>query len=104
MAGARIRVQRTGSLRSDWFRSYKVIVDGEMIGRLGRGEQLVHEAWAGRHEVKLVIDWASSPAVEFELADGQEVLVRCWPAVSPLRAVYYMTAGRRQWIGVELVE
>jgi hypothetical protein len=104
VAGARIRVQRTGSLRSDWFRGYTVILDGETIGRIGRGEELVREAGTGRHELKLAIDWASSRPVEFELTDGQEVLIRCWPAVNPLRALRYMTVGRRQWIGVELVE
>ena len=103
MTGAYIRIERDATLRSDLFRAYKVVVDDGVVGGVKRGESLTHETAAGHHRLHFTIDWACSPSVEFDVAEGQEVVIRCWPNVNPLRAVYSMTIGRGRWIGVEII-
>ena len=103
MTGACIRIERDATLRSDLFRAYKAVVDGAVVGGVKRGESLTHETAPGHHTLHFTIDWARSPSVEFDIAEGQEVVICCWPNVNPLRALYWMTIGRRRWIGVEII-
>ena len=103
MTGACIRIERDATPRSDLFRAYKVAVDGGVVGGVKRGESLTHETAPGHHTLHFTIDWASSPSVEFDIAEGQEVVIRCRPNVNPLRALYWMTIGRGRWIGVEII-
>ncbi len=68
---------RRGSV--DLFRAYRVLVDGEDMGEVKRGQsRLVHVA-PGRHEVHLAIDWCRSPSIEVDVAPGENVKLACWP-------------------------
>jgi hypothetical protein len=100
----RISVERDDQPFRDRLRSYEIVLDGETVGRVKRGETVDVVADAGHHELHLTIDWARSPSVEFDLAEGQECLIRCWSNVSPRRARYFMTQGRDEWIGLEMVD
>lgn len=56
----------------DLFRLYQVVLDGEKVGTLRRGETKDFEFAPGPHEVRLTIDWCSSNTVLF---DGTEEMV-----------------------------
>ena len=99
---ARIRVERDGRPFPDRFRAYRIVLDGETVGRVKRGETVTIRADAGRHELHLAIDWARSRPVDLDLAEDDECIVRCWPQAKPLLALYFMTLGRRQWIGIDV--
>jgi hypothetical protein len=103
MSVALIRIRRDRTLQADIFRSYKILLDGGVLGAVKRGQSLDYEIGPGRHKVQLKIDWARSPAIEVDVAAGEEAVIRCWPRANPLRAVYWMTLGRKRWIGIELV-
>jgi len=59
---------------------------------------------AGIMSCILAVDWARSPSVELDLAEDDERIIRCWPNAKPRLAVYYMTLGRLQWIGLDVVD
>jgi hypothetical protein len=102
VADARIVVERTESRKTDLLRAYRVVLDGEVVGRVKRGESLTVETDAGQHELHLAMDWMRSPSVELDLAPGQEARVRCWPNASPFYSTYSVSGGRIDYIGIEL--
>jgi hypothetical protein len=56
-----------------------MVVDGDDVGEVRRGQlRLVHVS-PGRHEVHLVIDWARSPSVDVDVASGETIRLECWP-------------------------
>lgn len=75
-------------------RSYRIVLDGETVGSVGRGETVVVETGPGLHELHLAVDWARSPSLELELEHADELIVRCWPHARPLLAWDFMTVGR----------
>jgi hypothetical protein len=97
-----IIVQRETKGFGDRFRSYRVVLDGETVGRVKRGESFSVEADAGAHQLHFAVDWARSPSVDLALAEQEQAVVRCWPNVRPLLALYFMTLGRGRWIGVDV--
>jgi hypothetical protein len=63
----------------DLFRSYHVLVDGNDIGEVRRGQSQLFQITPGRHEVHLVIDWARSPSSDVDVVSGETVKLVCWP-------------------------
>jgi hypothetical protein len=57
---------------------------------------------AGHHELHLKIDWARSESVQLDLEPDGAAEVRCWPNGRALLALYWITAGRARYIGVEV--
>jgi hypothetical protein len=79
-------VRRTGKV--DPFRSYRVIVDGERVGTLRRGEEKAFEAAPGRHEVEVAVDWGRSPAVPGDVKPDDIVRLECTSQASVSTAVF----------------
>ncbi len=84
-------------------RSYHVLVDGEEVARIRRGQTQVVAIQPGSHEIQLTIDWARSPSVEVQVGAGQRVRLRCWPNVRPFGARRGL-AQPGDWIGLALDE
>jgi hypothetical protein len=74
-----IRFQRDATLR-DIFRSYSIEIDGERVGKVGRNEELTVEVEPGKHNVRAVIDWASSPMCEVVTHSDSTVIVKVAPS------------------------
>lgn len=51
---------------ADATRAYKILLDGEEIGKIKGGETRQYDVKPGNHSLQLKIDWASSRAVEFK--------------------------------------
>lgn len=84
----------------DLFRAYHVVVDGDDVGEVRRGQlRLVHVS-PGRHEVHLVIDWARSPSIDVDIASGETVKLVCWPKFHLGQARRAM-ANPDEWIILE---
>jgi hypothetical protein len=90
---SRITLKRLRRPLGDVLRTYKVVIDGNTVGDIRRGETKTCDMPPGRHEIHLEIDWAKSrnssstrhragsPAYAFVITD------RYQPAA--------LTAGRR---------
>jgi hypothetical protein len=84
--GASLEISRPRRGSADLFRSYHVLVDGDDVGEVRRGESWCVQIAAGRHEVHLVIDWCRSPSVDIDVAPGETVKLVCWPKFQAWRA------------------
>ncbi len=75
-----LRVEREHAPWRDKFRAYKIVVDGETVGSVRDGASAEVPVDPGHHTLRLTIDWASSPMVEFDIAQGQRSTFRCRPS------------------------
>jgi hypothetical protein len=98
-----IHVHRRANAYQDRARAYKILLDGQEVGNVKRGESAAFDAAPGAHELQLKIDWATSEPVSVEVQAGQDVHFNCWPNAKPLTALYWITVGRSRYIGVEEV-
>lgn len=53
------------------FRDFLVYLDGRKIGTVANNETKNFEVPPGQHTIYFKIDWASSPALNFEITDGE---------------------------------
>ena len=85
----------------DKVRAYKIMLDGQEIGRIKEGSEESLTIPAGSHELQLKIDFAMSQVTRFDAADGQVIKFTCKPKANAITALYYATVGRKNYIIVE---
>lgn len=95
---ATIHVERRAGGYTDRARAYTVLVDGAESGKIKHGESVDVPVSPGTHEVQMKIDWARSPALQVEVADGEQVRLSCAPNANPLTILWYTTIGRDRYI------
>jgi hypothetical protein len=93
-AGAGIVLSRDRRGPRDLLRSYAVIVDGEQVAKIRRGQRLELPVAAGRHVIFLKIDWCKSPNVEFEAQPGEKIQLTCAPGGPDINAESYIRLQR----------
>ena len=54
-----------------------MLVDGARVGHLARGETLEVPVDAGRHTVRVKIDFARSPDVDLSVGPGEVAVLHC---------------------------
>jgi hypothetical protein len=95
-----ITIARRAGGSVDRARNYKVLVDGEKVGAIGKGKRMSFDVPRGSHEVMLKIDWARSEPIRLDLAENQEVELFCEPNANLLTVLYFATLGRKKYIGL----
>jgi hypothetical protein len=98
-----IEVQRETRPRVDRLKRYRVIVDGEMVGRLRRGETGSYVTSAGEHEVWIRIDWCRSPVVKLALREGDSVRLECAGSRSIAKAIFRAVVRPSAYLQLEVV-
>jgi hypothetical protein len=108
---ATIRVEREDVPWADRRRRYKVLIDGDPVGHVGRGEAAAFPVMPGRHQVALKLDWAGSRPITVDLADDGHVRLRCAPGLEvsdvlrrPWRLLTRLTTQRHDYIQLERVD
>jgi len=96
-----IRIHRVGGRYRDAARSYKVLVDGNVAGRVKAGHDLAVSAEAGRHVVRLKVDYCRSRDVEVNVPDGGGVDLECRPNAGAWRVLWDTTIGAMRYITLE---
>jgi hypothetical protein len=61
----------------DRLRSYKVKLDGGVIGSVRANQSMTLPISPGRHSIVLRIDWCGSKQVDFEIHQGEHVFFEC---------------------------
>ena len=74
-----VQVRRDRSRWKDRLRSYKVVLDGAVVGKLRNGSEAVFAVDPGRHSLAIRIDWTGSDPEEFTVEEGQTVQFACIP-------------------------
>lgn len=80
----------------DALRSYKVFLDGQLVGELKRNSELALPVPQGLHTVQLRIDWLGSPEVAVRVGVGQTRLLSCRPADRPSSYWIHLQADEDQ--------
>jgi hypothetical protein len=97
---ASIEVQREFSGLTDHLRSYKIVLDGEVVGRLRPGESCAFDVAPGSHEFFLKIDWGRSEKISVNLTAGQTARFCCAPRGNAFTSLYWATFGSRRSIAL----
>lgn len=98
MTMALIEVQRVSGGYTEHLHPFKVVIDEEVVGRLGAGESGTFEVAPGSHEVFVKIDWCQSERVDVHLGGDQRVTFRCETRANLLTDAYWATFGRRRYL------
>lgn len=102
-----LRVTRKRALWRDRPRSYKVLVDGVLIGKIRNGETTDFSVPAGHHEARIKIDWTGSDISLFDAGAGEVVHLECEPAGSSMTSFFDVLASLgkkgRPWITLRRV-
>jgi hypothetical protein len=91
---ATIHVQRTPDGYTDSLRAYKVLVDGQVQGRLKRGESVDVQVAPGVHTVRMAVDWCRSRQHTVEVADGGTAVLEAAPRSALVSFLYGFFAFR----------
>ena len=101
MHTAKIVVRRPVEGYRDLIRAYQIRVDGRPVGKLKRGEEQIIDVSPGEHDVRMHIDWCSSPAVRIRVGPGETITLRTRPNPDAGPAIWAITFGRGQYIALE---
>lgn len=96
----KLTIERAATGWVDRYRSYEIIVNGEKLADIWRGESRDIAVDPGRVEVFLRIAWCRSRKVELSVSPGTEACLFCRPR-SVLTAFYGITFGRDNYIHLE---
>jgi len=97
-----VEVARVRGGGRDLLRAYRVLIDEQVVGRLRRGETGRFDVPAGKHSVRIKIDWSGSPTVFVDVAEAQLVRLRCGPS----RGAFFGFVdwfGRDRWVSLEVL-
>lgn len=97
---ASVEVQREFAGLTDHLRSYKVVIDDEVVGRLHPGESCAFDVTPGLHVLFLKIDWGRSEKVNVNLTAGQTARFCCAPRGNVFTGLYWATLGSRRSIAL----
>ncbi|KUF43174.1 hypothetical protein HX017_05000 [Myroides marinus] len=84
------------------FRNYKVFLDGEKIGSIANNTEISFEVEEGKHILSTKIDWNTSNAIIFEIAEDQ-ILTFSVKGANPLYALYYTFAKPHKYLKLKLI-
>jgi hypothetical protein len=96
MEPASIQIDRDANLWTDRLRAYHVLIDGQDVGDIRRGESKIFEVSEGQDEVFLKDGRLRSKSIALDLDQGEKATLSCG-ARSPLMAFYFVTFGRKQY-------
>lgn len=82
---------------TDLLRSYKVIIDDELVGTIRHGKSCSFQVHPGHHDIFLMIDWCSSQHLTIDIDPGEEIKLIC-QGENALFALYNVTYGANNYI------
>lgn len=102
-----VRLKRKPARLRDRVRSYRVLIDGTLVGRIRDGETADFAVRAGRHDVRVKLDWTRSQVLPLDVPPGGIAQVDCGPAGSAMTSFFdvFAALGKngRPWIDLHQV-
>lgn len=99
---ATIAVRRRPGGQRDIFRAYRIIVDGEAVGKIKRGQSREIQVVPGAHSVMIAIDWGTSPIARVELQPGDRAAFVCEPGGGPRTALETSLSDPHAYVSLAL--
>jgi hypothetical protein len=90
-----------GTGYADRLRAYRVMLDGEEIGRIGNAETKSFSVAPGQHHLALKIDWCSSNDIRFSVPADGSLAFQCDSNLRGSRvlaAIYYVLFARSKYL------
>ncbi|MDM1098120.1 hypothetical protein HX045_14160 [Myroides odoratimimus] len=84
------------------FRNYTIFLDGEKIGSIANGTEMTFDISEGKHILSTKIDWNTSNAIIFEIAEDQTLYFSVKGA-NPLYALYYTFVKPHKYLKLKLI-
>jgi hypothetical protein len=101
---ALIIISRSRGAWRDIARSYRVMLDGDQVAKVRRGQTVELPVTPGRHEVFLQIDWCSSPVVEVDAHPREIIKMICEPGGNAFAGLQDVTARTDTYISLTRVD
>jgi len=98
--GAAIVLTRKRRAWRDGARGYQVMLDGEQVAMIKRGQTLELPVAPGRHEILLKVSWCHSPVVEVDARPGEVIHMFCQPGGPAGTALFDTVANTRGYISL----
>ena len=86
--GSVIAVSRDKRGLRDRARSYTIVIDGQPVARIKRGQRVEVPIPGGRHQVLVRINWGQSETVDLDVNPGEKVELVCTIGQSQIGAGY----------------
>jgi hypothetical protein len=86
-----IRIKRDSGY-TDSARAYKVVRDGNVVGKINDDQWLELEVAPGKHQLQMKIDWCYSNMVDFEMGES-DIEFQCGSNLRGFKillALYYL--------------
>lgn len=104
MTMAWVEVQRVSGGQSKHLNPFELVIDDEVVGRLGPGESEAFEVASGSHEVFAKIYWCRSEKINVDLKQDQKLTFLCGTrARSFLTDGYWASFGHRRYLRLSQV-
>ena len=87
MSEAIVRLTRISAPVRDRLRSYRVELDGEVIGKIRSGDRTDFDVEPGHHRLRIRASWTGSQALSFEIKKGAVAHFECQPNGHSLTAL-----------------
>lgn len=84
-----VKIHR-GKQFADAARAYRIFVDDEEKGEIRRGETTDFFVPEGAHTIQLIVDWCSSPEIEFSASPEETVEFECGNNTKGFFTMYYI--------------
>lgn len=95
---ATIVISRKDGGSRDRFRSYAIMVDGNLVGKVKRGQRVELPVSHGRHELFLKIDWCTSRSITFGAQPGAVIEFFCEPGEPAVAGIPGLLGNAGQYI------
>ncbi|MEO0872327.1 MAG: hypothetical protein AAFY19_10315 [Pseudomonadota bacterium] len=94
-----VTIKRVSGFYRDLLRAYTIEINDTKVGTISRGESHEFDLPPGQHEVRLIIDWCSSPAMTVD-GDRNTRLV-CKPGSHALLGRFDLFFRQGKYISLE---
>jgi hypothetical protein len=72
----------------DRARTYGVVIDGEQVAKIKRGQRIELPIASGRHEILMRINWGNSESIQLDVLPGESIQLFCATGSSQLGMGY----------------
>lgn len=87
-ASSSIVVSRNQGGWRDRARSYDIVIDGNQVARIKRGQRVELPITSGRHQVLTRINWGTSETIQLDVLPGESIELFCTTGRSQIDAGY----------------
>lgn len=88
----------------DRARAYRVLIDGEAVGRIRQRQRVKFAVQAGSHAVELRLAWCRSSVQTVSIGDADTAKLVCHPAGSSWTGLWDIIFRRAQYIALRAAD